>query len=80
MSMNTRMVKCKKLNREATGLTFVPYPGELGQTIYHHISEEAWNDWMNHLTRLINEQRLDVADTKAKTEIESEMKAFLFLE
>lgn len=74
------MVKCLKLNREATGLSFIPYPGELGQTIYHHVSEEAWNDWINHLTRLINEQRLDVADPKVKEVIEAEMKAFLFLE
>jgi Fe-S cluster biosynthesis and repair protein YggX len=74
------MVKCAKLNREAAGLTFVPYPGELGQKIYHHISEEAWNEWINYLTRLINEKRLDVADPQVKESIESQMKDFLFLE
>lgn len=79
MTMNARMIHCVKLNRKAPGLTFLPYPGELGQTIYHHVSEEAWNDWINELTRLINEGRVDVSDPKAKQALEDQMKIFLCL-
>jgi len=79
MIHQTRVIKCNKLNREALGLTFVPYPGELGQTIYHKISEEAWNEWLNYLTILINEKRLDVSQPDVKSTLEQEMKKFLQL-
>jgi Fe-S cluster biosynthesis and repair protein YggX len=34
----TRMVHCVKLQREAEGLGFAPWPGELGKRIYEHVS------------------------------------------
>ena len=37
-----RMVKCIKLGREAEGLDFPPYPGELGKRIWENVSKEAW--------------------------------------
>ena len=37
-----RMVQCVKLGREAEGLDFPPYPGELGKRIYESVSKEAW--------------------------------------
>ena len=33
-----RMVQCIKLGREAEGLDFPPYPGELGKRIYENVS------------------------------------------
>ena len=30
----SRTVQCAKLGKEAEGLTFAPYPGELGQRIF----------------------------------------------
>ena len=36
-----RMVKCVKLGREAEGLDFPPYPGELGKRIYDNVSKEG---------------------------------------
>ena len=38
-----RTIQCKHLNKEAEGLDFAPYPGELGKRIYHEISKEACN-------------------------------------
>ena len=37
-----RLVKCIKLGREADGLDFQPYPGELGKRIFDNVSKEAW--------------------------------------
>ena len=34
-----RMVNCVKLGREAEGLDFPPYPGELGKRIYEAVSK-----------------------------------------
>ena len=43
-----RTVHCIKLNREAEGLDFPPYPGELGKRIYENVSKEAWAGWIKH--------------------------------
>ena len=45
----SRTVNCVKLGREAEGLDYAPWPGELGKKIYENISKEAWQlcvvDW-----------------------------------
>ncbi len=74
----SRQVFCKKLGKEAQGLDFPPYPGELGQRIYDHISALAWQDWLNHQTMLVNEYRLHLADQKSRAFLETEMEKFLF--
>jgi len=74
----SRMVNCAKLGKEAEGLTFAPYPGELGQKIYDHISKEAWGLWQRQQTMLINEYRLSMMDPKARKFLEEQMTAFLF--
>jgi Fe-S cluster biosynthesis and repair protein YggX len=74
----TRKVFCQKLNKEAPGLPAAPYPGELGQKIYAHISQEAWQLWLKHQTLLINENRLSLADPNARTFLAKEMEGFLF--
>lgn len=67
-----------KLGREAEGLDQPPYPGELGRKIYEHVSREAWQQWVNHQTMLINEYRLTPIDPKARKFLEQEMEKFLF--
>ena len=61
-----RTVKCVKLGREAEGLDFPPYPGELGKRIYESVSREAWAAWVKQQTMLVNENRLNLADPKAR--------------
>ena len=59
-----RTVQCVYLKREAEGLDFAPYPGELGKRIYASVSKEAWAAWMKHQTMLVNENRLNLADQR----------------
>ena len=73
-----RTVYCQKLQREAEGLAFLTYPGELGKRIYANISQPAWNEWLAHQTMLINENRLSPLDPKARKFLEGEMERFLF--
>lgn len=73
-----RMVFCIKLNKEAPGLAMAPYPGALGLKIYENISQEAWRQWLSHQTLLINENRLSLADPKARKYLATEMESFLF--
>jgi Fe-S cluster biosynthesis and repair protein YggX len=72
------MVKCVKLGREAEGLDYPTYPGELGKRIYENVSKEAWQMWLNHQTMLMNEYRLNPLDPKARKFIEQEMEKFFF--
>jgi Fe-S cluster biosynthesis and repair protein YggX len=73
-----RMVKCIKLGREAEGLDFQTYPGELGKKIFENVSKEAWRAWLNHQTMLMNEYRLNPLDPKARKFIEGEMDKYFF--
>ncbi|MBI2508770.1 MAG: oxidative damage protection protein, partial [Betaproteobacteria bacterium] len=52
-----RTVRCVKLGREAEGLDFPPYPGELGKRIFEQVSKEAWKQWLEHQKMLVNENR-----------------------
>jgi len=74
----SRIIQCSKLNKEAEGLDFAPYPGDLGQRVFENISKEAWQLWMNHQTMLINERQLSMIDPEARTYLASEMEKFLF--
>jgi Fe-S cluster biosynthesis and repair protein YggX len=53
-----RTVFCQKLQRDAPGLEFAPWPGELGQRIYDHISADAWKMWEERMKMILNEYRL----------------------
>jgi len=74
----SKMIYCAKLNKQAEGLDFPPYPGELGKKIAENISKEAWGQWLNHQTMLINEYRLNMLDAQARKFLSQEMEKFLF--
>ena len=73
-----RTVQCIHLKKEAAGLEFSPYPGELGQRIYAQVSKEAWALWLKHQTMLVNENRLNLADQRARQYLARQMENFFF--
>ena len=73
-----RTVNCTYLKKEGEGLDFAPAPGELGTRIYNNISKEAWQLWMKHQTMLVNENRLNLADLRARQYLTRQMEKFLF--
>ena len=74
----SRVVKCIKLGREAEGLDFAPYPGELGQRIFDNVSKEAWKQWLDQQKMLVNENRLSLADKKARDYLAQQMDKHFF--
>jgi len=74
----TRKVQCQLLGEELEGLTFQPYPGELGKRIYENISQQAWQKWLALQTMLINEQRLSPINPEHRRFLEGEMEKFFF--
>ena len=73
-----RTVHCVKLGRDAEGLDFPPYPGELGKRIYDNVSKEAWKQWLEHQKMLVNENRLNLADKKARDYLAGQMEKHFF--
>lgn len=73
-----RTVNCTYLKKEGEGLDFPPYPGELGKRIFDNISKEAFEKWKSHQTMLVNENRLNLADARARQYLARQMEQFLF--
>ena len=73
-----RTVQCIKLNKEAEGLEFAPVPGELGKKIWQQVSKEAWADWLKQQTMLINENRLHMADARARQYLLKQTEKYFF--
>jgi Fe-S cluster biosynthesis and repair protein YggX len=69
----SRTVFCKKYQKDMEGLDAPPYPGPKGQEIFETISKQAWLDWQNHQTMLINEKQLSLVDADARKYLQEEM-------
>lgn len=74
----SRTVHCIKLGVDAEGLDRPPMPGALGRRVYEQVSRQAWRDWVEHQTRLINEYRLVLADPEARKFLGAELEKFFF--
>ena len=72
----TRQVFCKKYQQQLDGLDQPPMPGPKGQEIYEQISRQAWQEWLEHQTRLINEKRLKVFEPETRTYLQTQMDLF----
>ncbi len=76
----SRVVYCQVLKREAPGLDSPPHPGELGQRIFDNVSVEGWQQWLERLTTILNENQISTADPGSVELIEQHMLGFIFNE
>lgn len=72
----TRSVFCKKYQQEMEGLARPPYPGPRGQDVFDNVSKQAWDEWLQHQTRLINEKHLNMMDAEARKYLAEQMDKF----
>ena len=72
----SRQVFCRKYQKEMEGLDFAPFPGAKGQEFFENVSKQAWQEWLQHQTTLINEKRLNVFDPEAKKFLEEQREKF----
>ena len=72
----SRTVFCRKYQEELPGLDAPPYPGPIGDEIFHHVSKQAWEEWQAQQTMLINEKHLSLADPEARKYLQQEMDKF----
>ena len=64
--MTNRIVLCRKYGKELKGLNSPPMPGPIGKDIYDNISAQAWSEWTELQTMLINENHLALRDASAR--------------
>jgi Fe-S cluster biosynthesis and repair protein YggX len=74
----SRIVHCLKTGLDSPGLDNPPFPGDTGQRIYEHISQQIWQEWLAYQTILINENQLSLIDPKSQALLQAEMAKFLF--
>ncbi|XZR53173.1 MAG: oxidative damage protection protein [Enterobacteriaceae bacterium] len=55
------------------------YPGKLGIKIFKTISKKAWFKWLKMQTIIINENNLNMSNSKDIKKIENKMINFLFI-
>ena len=72
-----RTVVCRKYGKEMEGLEQPPFPGPKGQELYESVSKQAWQEWLEHQTMLINEKHLNVMDPEAKAYLDAQREKFL---
>lgn len=71
-----RMVMCRKYKKQMVGLEQPPLPGAKGQDLFENVSKQAWGEWLEHQTRLINEKQLNMMDMGARTYLAEQMQKF----
>ena len=73
-------VNCIKLNKELEGLDRAPYPGQLGKKILESVSKEAWQQWLDYQTMLINENNLNLFEESSQSYLKKQMEIYFFSE
>lgn len=73
----THTVFCKKYQKDLEGLDRPPYPGPKGQEIFENISKQAWQEWTEHQTMLINEKNLNMMEPEARKYLQEQMDKFM---
>ena len=74
-----RTVMCSRLGKEAEGLEQPPFAGPIGQEIFDNVSKEAWDEWREMQTKIINEYRLDLSEPESRVTLLEQMRSFLKL-
>jgi Fe-S cluster biosynthesis and repair protein YggX len=75
-----RMVLCQKLKEELPGMPFKPVTDEFGQKIYDHVSNQAWQMWLQESPRIINTYQLDLGNAEGREFLRAQMRVFFGFE
>ena len=73
-----RKVFCVKFQKELPGLDAPPWPGEIGQRVYEHISGQAWKLLEDRQKMILNEYRLMPWQKEGQELIRKHMEDFFF--
>ena len=72
----TETIFCKHLQKEGQAFEKAPLPGELGEKIKAHISQEAWAEWIEMQMKIVNEYRLDLSLEEHRQVLKEQLDSF----
>ena len=73
-------VFCRKYKKDLPRMDRPPFPGEEGEEIFSNVSKQAWMEWLQHQTMLINENSLNLFDESSQSYLKQQMENYFFSE
>ena len=72
-----KTVFCRKYKKDLPMLDRAPFPGEKGEDILSSVSKQAWMEWLQHQTMLVNEKQLDLSKKESRDYLSQQLEKFL---
>ena len=72
-------VYCSRYKEQKPALAETPMSGPIGQLIAKHVSQDAWDEWLEVQIKIINEERLDLSEEAMQQRLYQQMVNFLGL-
>ena len=54
-----------------------PFPGDKGEEIFSSVSKQAWMEWLQQQTMLVNEKQLDLSKKESRDYLSLQLEIFL---
>ena len=72
------MVNDSRYKREMEGLEEPPFDSDFGHKIFHNVSKQSWQEWVERQKMLLNEYRLQPWQPQAQEFLVEQMQEFFF--
>ena len=72
-----KTVFCRKYKKNLPKMDRAPFPGEKGEELLSNVSKQAWMEWLQHQTMLVNEKQLDLSKKESRDYLSQQLENFL---
>jgi Fe-S cluster biosynthesis and repair protein YggX len=72
------IVTDSRYKREMEGLEEPPFDSDFGHKIFHNVSQQSWQEWIERQKMLLNEYRLQPWQPQAQEFLVEQMQEFFF--
>ena len=72
-----KTVFCRKYKKDLPKMDRAPFPGEKGEEIFSSVSKQAWMEWLQQQTMLVNEKQLDLSKKESRDYLSQQLENFL---
>ena len=72
-----KTVFCRKYKKDLPKMDRPPFPGEKGDEIYSSVSKQAWMEWLQQQTMLVNEKQIDLSKKESRDYLNQQLENFL---
>ena len=72
-----KTVFCRKYQKDLPKMDRAPFPGEKGEEIFSSVSKQAWMEWLQQQTMLVNEKQLDLSKKESRDYLAQQLENFL---